>query len=131
LLSNASTVAGVSVQIAFVRGSADGVRFVAGAGHTHATFTGVNNRQTGVETGYMISGCLFGVGGSNYVGAGSAFFQAIPKSSSAVTDSKSGVGLTSYYGAGSSTNSFVPGFSVILARFNTGIGTDFFVGAGW
>jgi len=117
--------------VAFVRGSADAVKFQNGAGGTHATFTGVNNRHSGAETGYSINGFWGGTGGSNYVASGSNYVQAIPRIGTYLTVSSNGVGLSSFCAAGSVTNSYTGQLSVQMMRFNAGIATDLFIGAGW
>lgn len=123
--------AGVSIMVAFIRGSADAVKFQSGAGGTHATMTGINNRHSGAETGYSINGFWGGLGATYFVGAGSNFIQACPRIGTYVTSSSNGVGLASYIGAGSSTNSYTSQLSVQMMRFNAGIATDLFCGAGW
>jgi len=125
------TVAGVSIMVGFVRGSADAVKFQSGAGGTHATMTGVNNRHSGAETGYSINGAFFGLGGSNYVSSGTNFVQAIPRIGTYLTASSNGAGLASFIGAGTSTNSYTGQLSVQMIRFNAGVATDLFTGAGW
>lgn len=124
-------VAGVSIMVGFVRGSADCCKWVAGAGTTHATYTGINNRHAGAETGYAVSSAFFGVGSSNYVGSGTNFYQAVPRIGTALTVSSNGAGLTSFVGAGTSTNSFTVQLSAQLVRFNAAAGSDLFQGAGW
>jgi hypothetical protein len=125
------TVAGVSIMVAFIRGSADALKYNAGAGGTHATMTGVNNRHSGAETGYAINGCFFGLGGSNYVSSGTNFVQAVPRIGTYLTVSSNGAGLSSFMGAGTSTNSYTGQLSVQMIRFNAGVATDLFLGAGW
>ncbi|KAM3567454.1 hypothetical protein VYU27_010400, partial [Nannochloropsis oceanica] len=125
------TVAGVSIMIGFIRGSADGCKCQGGAGATHATFTGVNNRHAGAETGYSINGAFFGAGGTNYVASGTNFVQAVPRIGTYLTASSNGVGLASFIGAGTSTNSYTAQLSAQMMRFNAGVATDLFQGAGW